>query len=403
MFIKAKWKIWVMMLVIAVGLKFGLAFFKDFLETKKQDAIVSEVRIDFQEEDAKYKNIVAEKKIKADGKNYKIIATSDDPDLIITKSDKKLEGYTKKENFLYIPLIMVANPKFQQSENFFNKIDSYQYEKDFRLILKAMEEGKTWRDIGISSTSVVENPKDEVSLIIPNEYDKSYQEIKDYILLALNDYKEPTEDEITDLLKRTNAILAKCEKVDNISTLFNQSTWFKGIILCEENIIAKERNSFAGNCIVISTGKTKRSRYNVYMKNSNIEDLTSLITNIGFLEKTGYRSNDVNVSKSASYKYSFQVFDFIDVDVKYPDGIDLNVKPVETAKNEKTVKETKAEETEETTESEETSESEETNESDESEDEKEEKSHYVYIFFIVLFIGLVCIFVIPLIIYMIDV
>ena len=395
MFIKTKWKIWVMMLIIAVGLKFGLTFFKNFVETKKQDAIVSEVRIDFQEEDAKYKNIVAEKKIKVDGKNYKIIATSDDPDLIITKSDKKLEGYTKKENFLYIPLIMVANPKFQQSENFFNKIDSYQYEKDFRLILKAMEEGKTWRDIGISSTSVVENPKDEVSLIIPNEYDKSYQEIKDYILLALNDYKEPTEDEIPDLLKRTNAILAKCEKVDNISTLFNQSTWFKGIILCEENIIAKERSSFTGNCIVISTGKTKRSRYNVYMKNSNIEDLISLITNIGFLEKTGYRSNDVNVSKSASYKYSFQVFDFIDVDVKYPDGIDLDVKSVETAKNEKTeVKETK--ETEETTESEET------NESEEYEDEKEEKSHAVDIFFMVLLIGFVCIFVMPLIIYMFD-
>lgn len=398
MFIKAKWKIWVMMLVIAVGLKFGLALFKDFLETKKQDAIVSEVRIDFQEEDAKYKNIVAEKKIKVDGKNYKIIATSDDPDLIITKSDKKLEGYTKKENFLYIPLIMVANPKFQQSENFFNKIDSYQYEKDFRLILKAMEEGKTWRDIGISSTSVVENSKDEVSMIIPNEYDKSYQEIKDYILLALNDYKEPTEDEMTDLLKRTNAILAKCEKVDNISTLFNQSTWFKGIILCEENIIAKERNSFTGNCIVISTGKTKRSRYNVYMKNSNIEDLTSLITNIGFLEKTGYRSNDTNISKSDSYAYSFQVFDFIDVDVKYPDSIDLDVKSVETAKNEKTeVKETK-----ETEETKETTESEETNESEEYEDEKEEKSHAVDIFFIVLLIGLVCIFVIPLIIYMFD-
>ena len=116
---------------------------------------------------------------------------------------------------------------------------------------------------------------------------------------------------------------------------------------------------------------------------------------IGFLEKTGYRSNDVNVSKSASYKYSFQVFDFIDVDVKYPDGIDLDVKSVETAKNEKTeVKETK--------ETEETEETEETTESEEYEDEKEEKSHAVDIFFMIFLIGCVCIFVIPLIIYMID-
>lgn len=73
MFIKTKWKIWVMMLVIAVGLKFGLTFFKNFVETKKQDAIVSEVRIDFQEEDAKYKNIVAEKKIKIDGKTIRLL------------------------------------------------------------------------------------------------------------------------------------------------------------------------------------------------------------------------------------------------------------------------------------------------------------------------------------------
>ena len=360
MFIKAKWKVWLGMLAIAALLQFSKGFIVNFITGLFNEPAYTECRIEFRDEDAKYKNTVSGKNIVIDSSTaYKLTTTSEDPDIIITKDNETIDGYTKKENYAYVPLIMVANPSVSGKDAFFNAIKNRQCEKDIRIILKAIEEGKSWKEIGITSASVVNNSKDKVTLIIPNEYDKSYQKIKNYILLALNDYKEPSEAELVDLTNRTNAILYKCTKVDSISALFHQNTWFKGIILCEENIIAKESSSFRNTCTVISPGKTMRTQYNVYIKTSKAEELEDLLTSYKFLNVTGYRIGDIDVSDSKYYKYSFQVFDFLDIPIEYPENLIESTEteqietPVSTDAEEETVAETEAvQETTETSETE---------------------------------------------------
>lgn len=360
MFIKAKWKVWLGMLAIAALLQFSKGFIVNFITGLFNEPAYTECRIEFRDEDAKYKNTVSGKNIVIDSSTaYKLTTTSEDPDIIITKDNETIDGYTKKENYAYVPLIMVANPSVSGKDAFFNAIKNRQCEKDIRIILKAIEEGKSWKDIGITSNSVVNNSKDKVTLIIPNEYDKSYQKIKNYILLALNDYKEPSEAELVDLTNRTNAILYKCTKVDSISALFHQNTWFKGIILCEENIIAKESSSFRNTCTVISPGKTMRTQYNVYIKISKAEELEDLLTSYKFLNVTGYRIGNVDVSDSKYYKYSFQVFDFVDIPIEYPENLNELTEtvqietPISTDTEEETVAETEAvQETTETSETE---------------------------------------------------
>lgn len=349
MFIKAKWKVWLGMLAIAALLQFSKVFIVNFITGLFNEPAYTECRIEFRDEDAKYKNTVSGKNIVIDSSTaYKLTTTSEDPDIIITKDNETIDGYTKKENYAYVPLIMVANPSVSGKDAFFNAIKNRQCEKDIRIILKAIEEGKSWKDIGITSNSVVNNSKDKVTLIIPNEYDKSYQKIKNYILLALNDYKEPSEAELVDLTNRTNAILYKCTKVDSISALFHQNTWFKGIILCEENIIAKESSSFRNTCTVISPGKTMRTQYNVYIKTSKAEELEDLLTSYKFLNVTGYRIGNVDVSDSKYYKYSFQVFDFVDIPIEYPENLneltetEPIVSQISTEISEETITETEA-------------------------------------------------------------
>lgn len=360
MFIKAKWKVWLGMLAIAALLQFSKGFIVNFITGLFNEPAYTECRIEFRDEDAKYKNTVSGKNIVIDiSTAYKLTATSEDPDIIITKDNESIDGYTKKEKYAYVPLIMVANPSVSGKDAFFNAIKNRQCEKDIRIILKAIEEGKSWKDIGITSNRVVNNSKDKVTLIIPNEYDKSYQKIKNYILLALNDYKEPSEAELVDLTNRTNAILYKCTKVDSISALFHQNTWFKGIILCEENIIAKESSSFRNTCTVISPGKTMRTQYNVYIKTSKAEELEDLLTSYKFLNVTGYRIGNVDVSDSKYYKYSFQVFDFVDIPIEYLENLNELTEtvqietPISTDTEEETVAETEAvQETTETSETE---------------------------------------------------
>ena len=349
MFIKAKWKVWLGMLAIAALLQFSKCFIVNFITGLFNEPAYTECRIEFRDEDAKYKNTVSGKNIVIDSSTaYKLTTTSEDPDIIITKDNETIDDYTKKENYAYVPLIMVAKPSVSGEDAFFNGIKNRQCEKDIRIILKAIEEGKSWKDVGITSNSVVNNSKDKVTLIIPNEYDKSYQKIKNYILLALNDYKEPSEAELVDLTNRTNAILYKCTKVDSISALFHQNTWFKGIILCEENIIAKESSSFRNTCTVISPGKTMRTQYNVYIKTSKAEELEDLLTSYKFLNVTGYRIGNVDISDSKYYKYSFQVFDFVDIPIEYPENLievtetEQMETPVSTDISEETITETEA-------------------------------------------------------------
>ena len=86
------------------------------------------------------------------------------------------------------------------------------YKIDLRVLLDAMEDSKTWKDIGVSSKVV----KGNVILSIPNERSPYYQSVVDLFYLTLNDFNIPTSEDIERLEPRVTALVSKCDKIVDV-------------------------------------------------------------------------------------------------------------------------------------------------------------------------------------------
>lgn len=316
MIFKSKLKVWLLIIVVASIISSIPGIINNYKVKKAAEDIYTTCVIDIDVDDTVLKNRVSGSMIDVAGENVKIMISSDNPDIIISENEKTKSGYVELKDYLYIPYVMVANPNLKGADQeCFNKVSGNytKYEKDIRYILKAIEEDKKWCDIGIENSSVIDNGNNKVTLIIPNEYNNAYQKIREYFIFALNDYKKPDANEINELAKRVDLILEKCEKSENIASLFTKSTWFKSIIFCPESIISERHSNFKNNCMIISPGKTFRSKYNVYIKNEKLDEMKKILTSYTFLELTGYRNVVRNeTTQSKYYKSTFEIFDYID-------------------------------------------------------------------------------------------
>lgn len=369
MYIKSKWKTWLFLIGIALAIKVLPGHIHTFLaqraEKKQADAIVTTYTIAVDGVSSAIKNQILEDKINVNGTNVRFTDSFGEPDIIITRADEMHDGYAKLKNYLYVPYVMVSNPNLAStSQDCFGEIDKNKFKKDIRYILSAMEEDKKWKDLGLDGDSVV---KGKVGFIIPDEYSMAYRDIREYFILALNDFKMPSEDEMDALCLRADSLLAKCTKVESIQSEFTKSSWFKQIIFCAESIIAERPSNF-GKCIIINPGKTIKADYNVYVKEDKLEEVKTILKSYQFLELSGFRNIEYNnVLDSNPYSKSFMAFDY--VDEKIPEEMQ---KPITTIAKEM---ETTAESTEETAETiEETKEAEKEmeNETETSTDETEE-------------------------------
>lgn len=377
MYIKSKWKTWLFLIVIAVAIKVLPGYVNTFLtqraEKKQADAIVTTYTIEVEDVNPAIKNKILGETIKVNNTNIKFANSFGEPDIIITRSEETYDGYTELKKYLYVPYVMVANPNLaSSSQEYFGEIAKNKYKKDIRYILSAMEEDKKWKDLGLNGDSIV---KGNVSFIIPDEYSVGYNDIREYFILALNDFKMPSEDEINELSLRVDNILAKCTKVESIQSEFTKNSWFKQIVFCEESIIA-ERPSDFGKCAIINPGKTIKADYNVYIKKDKLEEVKIILKSYKFLELSGFRNVEYNnILDSEPYSRSFTVFDY--VNAKIPEELQRHITPiVEETKEIKSDEET-VETVEETEKSEKESEKEtetSTEEIESNEDEEREET-----------------------------
>lgn len=128
------------------------------------------------------------------------------------------EGYKKYSDYLYSPLVMYVRYSVYNNSNGFIRLDpekgsSGPLQIDLYDILEAMEQGKEWKDIGIS-TKVVKGP---VVVTIPNSRSYYYDEVVELFYMTLNDLKVPTEEDYVRLKPRVENILSKCEQISDIS------------------------------------------------------------------------------------------------------------------------------------------------------------------------------------------
>lgn len=315
--IKAKLKVWISLILLCLFVV-NLPTIYTVLSEKinewvKSNEVYQTVRIDIDINDVALKNRLSGQTSRlANDHVTEILVGTDNPDIIITKEELEKPGYEKLDKFLYVPYAMFANPYFANNSGVFTQLSDYTYSKDMKTILEAIEQGVTWEAFGLKNRDAV-NIDSPVSLSIPYERSEAYQSIREYFMYVLNNYKEPTDEEIPALAKRTDLILSRCEKVESMVSKFQSDKWFKTILFCPESIISEAGKRFDTSAEIVPT-KTIRDEYSVYVKAEKMEAMKDVIMDASFLSITGFRNKERNdFDNAGSYKRTAEIFDYISV------------------------------------------------------------------------------------------
>lgn len=242
-------------------------------------------------------------KVKWKKTNYNV----ENPTLIIDKPNQQIEGFTEYKNYLYSPLVLfTGNLAFEHDSGFTVKntdadLNYRSAEKNLNTILTAIEENKTWADIGI-------NPKvleGTVTLAIPDKNSEFYPYVEELFLLNLGE--EITTDNISELKNRVNKIIDKCIKVEDeegyLSVNYKKEELGKVIMVAPEYIMKTSSTSMftfteskkePSYYVPIYPTKTTAISYSMYIKNDTDEDLKTKIfetySGENFSQTTGFRT-----------------------------------------------------------------------------------------------------------------
>lgn len=246
--------------------------------------------------------------------------TKDSPDIFISDNNVSKQGYQLHENYIYTPLVLYVRNAVMNNEAGFISLNpqdnSPAYQIDLYAILNGMLEDKNWKDIGIS-TKVI---KDKINIVIPDIRSPWYNEVVELFYLTLNNGKEPTSIERENLKPKVDELLAKCEKIIDISQGIDDeyhahSTNYK-VFIGPEYLYVRGGSECSRNntdaFIPVYFLNTRIVYLNLYQRIYNNERdvfLTDLVNSelkntSGFFQKTGYRISDsfVNLRNlSSSY------------------------------------------------------------------------------------------------------
>ena len=229
MFVKAKLKVWLLLIAISFlfskGSEIATTIYKNHMDEELNGNSINAYSINVENVNASIKNKINGTKFKVDDKNFELLVNQNNSDIIITKNEYSESGYKKLENYLYVPYVMIANPYLSEiSQTYINK-NNVGYTKDMRSLLLDIESEKNWKEAGLDNEYLIEKTSNPIKLIIPSELSDDYAMIREYFIYALNGYSKPNENEYKKLEKRVDDILNKCDKIENVSVLFQQSSY----------------------------------------------------------------------------------------------------------------------------------------------------------------------------------
>ena len=120
--------------------------------------------------------------------------------IIFDEMNSSHSGYKENEEYIYSPLVLIANENVLNINSGFNVSDSEKdifyrkVEKNLFSILEAIEQGKTWQDIGVNA-ECLEGP---VILGVPDIYSYYRKQVKDLFMLNLTaeDINEQNYEEL---------------------------------------------------------------------------------------------------------------------------------------------------------------------------------------------------------------
>lgn len=244
--------------------------------------------------------------------NYYINKT-EEPEIVFSETEKQLEGFKEYKKGIYTPMILFANENVLLEDSGFNLSNadkSIQYKnvrKNLNTILTAIEEDKTWADLGINSKCL----EGTVTLAVPDAYNPYRSLVKDLFMINLTT-GEVNESNYKELSERADKILEKCIQIEDPLGYLVANKGKKVIVVAPEFIIEDNddgvfRKIGHTNEIIdelftpIYPTRTTAISYNVYIKENidgkdveekkehlNYVALSNPISNtVGFRTKNG--------------------------------------------------------------------------------------------------------------------
>lgn len=233
--------------------------------------------------------------------NFDITSNPQNADIIIkTHSDGQIDGYKKYDKLLYTPLVAFAYEADQLGFNKLSETNGVAYYKDLAVVLDAIENEKTFEDIGL--TKFIAGP---VKLTIPDKGSSYYLLTEELFYEVLNDGKIPTEEERANLKERVDNLLDKCEKSEDVRTTLveikkNNSISQKYpldslyiapefIAINEDTEVFRVNNSTNAGWYPVYFGSTVAQYFDLYVKEDNVDKLYQMFYGSDFSSKTGIR------------------------------------------------------------------------------------------------------------------
>lgn len=247
---------------------------------------------------------------------YNVVKNKENADIIITNADNErtIEGYKKYPTELYTPIVMYIYCARRDSSTGFRKEQSNVYYKDFKTILEAFEENKTYEDIGIDEKTL----SGPIKLAIPTQKSLYYKDIEDLFYYTLNDNQKPNETQKEALRERVEKLLNKCTKEEDIATVIienykNNKTPHETIYITTESTAFNAptdrsvftKNSGNYNYDIIYMDYSIAHRYDLYIKeDENVDHTFDVFRNSQFQTKTGVRI----VNKESAFCSSANIY-----------------------------------------------------------------------------------------------
>lgn len=276
---------------------------------------------------------------KKSGAILKNVATVEEAYAVVANaSDKTITGYVKYAEQFYSPIAMfVPYSVYKEGDAPGFKTRStnshYYLEKDLKPLLEALEQEKTWEDIGL----VKYFGKGNVDIVIPKTGAENYNTIYEYIKFVLNDYSFDNFNN-KELNDRTNNVIAKCSRYEDAADYIIAicDAGRKGIntIVLAPEYIVRESYHIGGTSnssysyIICYTPKTTALSYDLFVKeqdtNNSTMTLLKSLRQKKFVSSTGLRNVDItfNIYDVDGFYYNNP---FI-VEVKKPSGT-VSVEP----------------------------------------------------------------------------
>lgn len=169
--------------------------------------------------------------------NYHFNET-EEPEIVFSEQEKKLEGFKEYKKGIYSPIIMYVNENVLSADSGFNlsnadkTINYKNVKKNLNTILTAIEENKTWEDLGVNSKCL----EGTVTLAVPDEYNPYRDLVKDLFMINLTT-GEINESNYDELSERAEKILEKCIQIEDPLGYLVANKGKKVIVVAPEFII----------------------------------------------------------------------------------------------------------------------------------------------------------------------